>query len=139
MGGKTYKESTEFTVEAKVPEIFQKSGVKIISVKAADQQGNEITSYDKSRLGYAKVLVSSKFDTDALITVNVFDSKLTSLGINSFKTKLPRGESELLLSMFIPEGAEKGSANIYVNGFTDWPGRGGTPVTAEKSIGVKIR
>jgi len=67
----------------------------------------------------------------------LFDSDLTSLGVGSVKTTLT-GQSELVLSFFIPHDAVIGSADIYVNIFTDWPSNGGTPLTRESSANVLI-
>jgi len=80
----------------------------------------------------------------ALTTVNLFDSDLTSLGIGSFQVSSAANivwqteESAFVLSFFIPNDAASGTANIYANVFTDWPSQGGTPMTGEASVGVRI-
>jgi len=129
--GQTYLDSTEFTVKKDI------AGISILSVEATDQNGNPVTSFGKENLGFIKVKLASDSFTDSLITVNLFDSELTSLGIGSIKTSLS-GESELILSFFIPDDAIIGSANIYVNIFTDWPNNGGIPLTRESSAKVSI-
>ena len=129
--GQTYLESTEFTVKKDI------AGISILSVEPTDQNGDPVTSFGKENLGFVKVKLASDSITDSLITVNLFDSDLTSLGIGSIKTSLS-GESELVISFFIPDDAETGSADIYVNIFTDWPSNGGIPLTRESSTEVSI-
>jgi hypothetical protein len=130
--GRTYTDSTQFTVRSQF-------NVSIISVQATDQQGNPISVFNRGTNGFVKVVVSAESNTPSLVTVNLFDSELTSLGIGSFKTTLSPGESEMILSFFIPNDAVVGSADIYANAFSDWPSNGGTPLTRESSASVEIR
>jgi len=129
--GETYRDLIRFTVKKDI------AGISILSVEPTDQQGNPITSFGKEKQGYVKVKLDSDSFTTSLITVNIFDSDLTSLGTGSVKTTLS-GQSELVLSFFIPHDAVMGSADIYVNIFTDWPSNGGTPLTRESSAKVII-
>ena len=73
------------------------------------------------------------------VTINLFDSELTSLGIGSFKTTLGSGQSEMTLSFFVPNDASFGSGDIYANVFSDWPSQGGVPLTGESSTQVRIQ
>jgi len=84
------------------------------------------------------VPVTEYAPVDALVTVNMFDSGFTPIGIASFSTTIPAGQSEFQMSFTIPFDAAIGTANIYANVFTDWPSQGGTPLTAESSAGVMI-
>jgi len=133
VGGKNLKDSASFNIES------IRGGVSIISLQATDQQGNPISSFSKGKLGFVKVVVSAESSISSLVTVNLFDSELTSLGIGSFKTTLSQGQSEMVLSFFIPNDAVSGSADIYANAFSDWPSQGGTPLTGESSAIVSLR
>jgi len=133
ISGSTQKDSTSFLVKS------QAGRVSIVSLEATDQQGNTVSSFSKGKLSFAKVILSSDSSVSSLVTVNLFDSELTSLGIGSFKTTLPGGESEMTLSFFIPDDASSGTANIYANVFSDWPSNGGIPLTGESSVSVTIR
>ena len=133
IGGSTQKDSTSFLVKS------QAGRVSIVSLQATDQQGNTVSSFSKGKLSFAKVILSSDSSVSSLVTVNLFDSELTSLGIGSFKTTLSGGESEMTLSFFIPDDAASGTANIYANVFSDWPSNGGVPLTGESSVSVTIR
>ena len=133
VGGQTYRDTTIFKVES------LRGGVSIISLQPTDQQGNPVSSFSKGKLGFVKVIVSVESSISTLVTVNLFDSDLTSLGIGSFKTTLSPGQSEMVLSFFIPNDAVSGTANIYANAFSDWPSQGGTPLTGESSAIVSIR
>ena len=95
--------------------------------------------FTKGKLGFAKIVLSSDSSVSSLVTINLFDSDLTSLGIGSFKTTLSSGESEMTLSFFIPNDAEFGNGDIYANVFSDWPSQGGVPLTGESAIQVRIQ
>jgi len=133
VGGQNLKDTTTFTVES------ISGGVSILSLQPTDQQGNPVSSFSKGKLGFVKVVLSVESSVTSLVTINLFDSDLTSLGIGSFKTTLSPGQSEMVLSFFIPNDAVSGSANIYANAFSDWPSQGGIPLTGESSSRVSIR
>jgi len=105
---------------------------QITSVQVTDQQGNPST-LTKGTLGYVKVTVTSDVNITTLITVNLFDAELTTLGVGSVRSTLSEGESEIILSFLIPSNASSGNAEIFANGFTDWISNGGVPLTGEFS------
>ena len=104
----------------------------ISGVSATDQQGNS-SGLEAGEMGFIKVNLKSTKSITTLVTVNLFDSELTSIGIGSVKTTLSSGESEIILSFMIPDDAAIGPADIYVNAFSDWPSSGGIPLTNEAS------
>lgn len=112
--------------------------VSITQVQATDQMGNVISSFTKEKLGFVKVVLTTNSRVDALVTVNLFDSELTSIGVASFRTKLSEGQSEMLMSFFVPSDATIGAANIYANVLSDWPTNGGTPLTGENAASIVI-
>ncbi|QLH11928.1 hypothetical protein DSQ20_08485 [Nitrosarchaeum sp. AC2] len=126
-------DSTTFSVKS------TSSRVTIVSLQPTDQQGNAISSFTKGKLGFVKVVLNSDSNTNSLVTINLFDSELTSLGIGSFKTTLGSGQSEMTLSFFIPNDAKIGNGDIYANVFSDWPSQGGVPLTGESSTQVRIQ
>ena len=85
-------------------------------------------------IGFIKVNLESNKLISTLVTVNIFDSELTSIGIGSVKTALASGNSEIILSFMIPDDASLGMADIYVNAFSDWVSNGGIPLTREFAI-----
>ncbi len=85
------------------------------------------------------MVLSAKSSQSALATVNLFGSDFTSLGVGSFKSTLSPGQSEVILSFFIPNDAVLGTADIYSDVFTDWPTAGGVPLTGEASSSVEIK
>ncbi|MGI0022987.1 MAG: cupredoxin domain-containing protein, partial [Nitrososphaeraceae archaeon] len=131
IGGVTYKDTSRFKIES------QFNQIRIISVQGTDQQGNP-SSFVRGDLGFVKVVVSANKPIATLVTVNLFDSQLTTIGIASFRTTLSTGESEMILSFKIPEDAAVGTADIYANAFSDWPSNGGIPQTGEFSAQVRI-
>lgn len=133
LSGINYRDNAFFSVRS------DQAIVSIITLESTDQQGNPVSSFTKGKMGFVKVILNTESPESALVTVNLFDSELTSLGIGSFKTTLSQGNSELLLSFFIPADASTGNANIYANVFSDWPSQGGVPLTGEKSATVNLR
>lgn len=131
--GNTYQDSTEFVVQSLATQ------VSIISIEATDQQGNPVSTFSRGTNGFVKIVLGTESNTPSLTSVNLFGSDLTSLGINSLKTTLTSGESEILLSFFIPQDSVIGTADIYANVFSDWPSRGGVPLTREGSYPVRIQ
>ena len=111
----------------------QFNSFKITSVQVTDQKGNP-SNLEAGEIGFIKVNLESNKSIATLMTVNIFDADLTSIGIGSINTTLSSGDSEIILSFNIPDDAEIGSANIYVNAFSDWPSSGGIPLTTEVSI-----
>jgi len=133
ISGSKVSDSTSFSVKSTLVR------VNIVSLQPTDQQGNVVSSFTKGKLGFAKIILSSDSNASSLVTINLFDSDLTSLGIGSFKTTLSSGQSEMTLSFFIPNDAEFGTGDIYGNVFSDWPSQGGVPLTGESSSQVRIQ
>jgi len=133
LSGVSYSDTTFFSVHTDEP------SVSIVTLQATDQQGNPVSSFERGKMGFVKVILNVASSESALVTVNLFDSQLTSLGIGSFKTTLSPGDSEILLSFFITSDASSGTGNIYANVFSDWPSQGGTPLTGEASTTVNLR
>jgi len=130
--GKTVKDSTHFKIKS------QFNQFKIVNVQATDQQGNP-DDLQIGEIGFIKVNLESNKQISTLVTVNIFDADLTSIGIGSVKTSLSSGQSEIILSFMIPIDAAIGPADIYANAFSDWPSNGGIPLTSEFSISESIR
>ena len=129
--GNTVSDTAYFKVKS------QYNSFKITSVQVTDQQGNP-SNLEKGEMGFIKVNLEANKSITTLVTVNLFDSDLTSIGIGSIKTTLSSGNSEIILSFMIPVDASIGPANIYVNAFSDWPSNGGIPLTGEVSITENI-
>ena len=89
-------------------------------------------------MAYIKVTLTSDISIEPLVTVNLFDAELTTLGVGSVKSPLNQGGSEIILSFLIPDDAALGDADIFVNAFTNWVSSGGIPLTPEFSITAEI-
>ena len=129
--GNTVTDTTFFKVKS------QYNSFKITSVEVTDQQGNPST-LQAGEMGFIKVNLDATKAITTLVTVNLFDSDLTSIGIGSVKTTLSSGNSEIILSFMIPSDVAVGTSDIYVNAFSDWPSNGGIPLTSENSITENI-
>ena len=131
--GKNYEDTSKFTIKKDL------AGLSIKSVSATNQQGNPVNSFSQGNQGHIKIVTSSEsFMSGSLITVTILDSDLIVLGTSSIKTSISSGESEIILSYYIPDDTSVGVANIYVNAFTDWPSNGGIPLTRESSAEIGI-
>ena len=130
-GTRTVKDTTHFKVKS------QFNSFKITSVQVTDQKGNP-SNLEAGEIGFIKVNLESNKSIATLMTVNIFDAELTSIGIGSINTTLSSGGSEIILSFNIPDDAAIGPADVYVNAFSDWPSSGGVPLTTEVSITENI-
>jgi len=132
--GNTLTDSSRFDV------IGLPTGPKldIVSVIASDQQGNQVSSFNPGKIGFAKVVVSTDANVASLVTINLFGPDQTSLGIGSIGGTIAPGQSDWVTSFYIPDGIMSGQGVIYANVFTDWPSAGGTPLTPELSGAVTI-
>jgi len=129
--GNTVTESIYFKIKS------QYNQFQIASVEVTDQQGNSST-LNRGDMAYIKVTLTSDISIEPLVTVNLFDAELTTLGVGSVKSPLNQGESEIILSFLIPDDAVLGDADIFVNAFTNWGSSGGIPLTPEFSITAEI-
>lgn len=123
-GDRTEKDTAHFKVKS------QFNAFKITSVEVTNQKGNP-DDLVAGETGFIKVELESNKSIATLVTVNIFDSELTSIGIGSVQTTLSSGSSEIILSFMIPEDTALGPAEIFVNAFSDWPSNGGVPLTGE--------
>ncbi len=129
--GITYKASDVFKIQSQFDQI------RIVSVEPTDQRGNP-SDFETGQLGFVKVVLDANKDIAVLITVNLFDSDLTSIGIGSLKTTLNEGDTEMILSFMIPNDTALGQGEIFSSFFSDWPSDGGIPITNEVKAGVNI-
>ncbi|MHB8546148.1 MAG: beta strand repeat-containing protein [Nitrosotalea sp.] len=114
------------------------TGISIVSVQPTDQQGNPISLIKRGQTGYVKVIIDSNVSTQSLITVNIFDSNVSSLGTASAQYALSPGQSEVVLPYYVPAQSGTGLASVYANVFTDWPNKGGTSQSNELSYFVGL-
>ncbi|MDH2906526.1 MAG: hypothetical protein PXX83_00315, partial [Candidatus Nitrosotalea sp.] len=114
------------------------TGISIVSVQPTDQQGNPTSLIQRGQTGYVKVVIDSNVSVQSLITVNIFDSNVSSLGTASAQYALSPGQSEVILPYYVPAQSGTGLASVYANVFTDWPNKGGTSQSNELSYFVGL-
>ncbi|MHB8602435.1 MAG: hypothetical protein ACYC6W_06140 [Nitrosotalea sp.] len=114
------------------------NGIAIISVQPTDQQGNPVSLIPRGQTGYVKVVIQSDVNSQSLVTVNLFDSNISSLGTASAQYTLSPGQSEVVLPYYVPAESGTGLASVYANIFTDWPNKGGTSQSNEQSYFVGL-
>ncbi|OLD41918.1 MAG: hypothetical protein AUI60_00220 [Thaumarchaeota archaeon 13_1_40CM_2_39_4] len=111
--------------------------VSITSIQPVDQQGKPVSAFAKGRNAFAKVALFSTSNQTALTTIDLIGSDLTSLGTGSIKSSFNQTK-EMTLSFFIPDSATSGTADICVDVYSNWPEKGGIPLTAESCVKVQI-
>ncbi|MEM3731339.1 MAG: cohesin domain-containing protein [Candidatus Bathyarchaeia archaeon] len=114
--------------------------INIVNVVPCNQSGYPQTSFEVGTIAYFKVVVNStSFNTEPiLVTVNIFDSYNTTLGVVSFKGAILPGTSTFILGLPIPSSLSPGTAKVYANAYTDWPYYGGVNYCPEKSAEFEI-
>lgn len=111
--------------------------VSIISIQPMDQAGDPVLAFAKGTNGFAKVYLSSQSNHTALTTVDLTRSDLTNLGIGSVRDILNQ-TNEISFSFFIPVTTADGTANVCADVYSDWPDKGGFPLTTESCTTVQI-
>jgi hypothetical protein len=114
--------------------------VKIVEVVPSNQSGYPAAGFELGSMGYFKVTVNNtSFELETvLVTVNMYDSSNTTLGVVSFKGMIMPGVSTFILGLPVSPAASVGSAKVYANAFTDWPYFGGVPYCPEVSATFTI-
>src|SRR4029077_19015390 len=78
------------------------SGISIVSVQPTDQQGNPVSLIKRGQTGYVKVVIDSSASAQSLVTLNLFDSNISSLGTVSAQYTLSPGQSEVIVPYYVP-------------------------------------
>ncbi|MDE1826282.1 MAG: hypothetical protein KGH83_01660 [Thaumarchaeota archaeon] len=114
------------------------NGIQITSVQPTDQNGNPVSTFTRGENGYVRVNISSSYGAQTLVTINLFDSNLDTLGTGSAEYTVNPGASEVVVPYYVPTQASTGLASIYANALTDWPNKGGTSDSHELSYFVGL-
>jgi len=125
-------EEIEILIAAPVPDLTIKE------VRATAEDGSDVEKYDAGDLAYFSTNLNTNSTTPVLVTVNVFDSEQNTLGVGFFKSTIGEGDSEIILGFELPEDLVSGVAQVYTNIFTDWPDKGGVPVSDEIKASIEI-
>ena len=115
--------------------------LNVTDVTPCDQNGNPKESFSKGTLAYFNVTVRNN-DIEmrwVLVTVTVYDNSQAPLGVASFEGVVQQNSTFcVIMSVPIPETAETGTATVYANAYSGWPGIGGKPYCPEKSKTFQI-
>jgi predicted secreted protein len=112
----------------------------IIDLISTNQQGDRKGSFNRGSLASFQVTLeySALSLGHVLITVNIYDSNNTSIGVASFQGPTTPGISTFIISVPIPASAHLGNATVYANAFSDWPHKGGVPYCPEVSATFQV-
>ena len=114
------------------------NGIQITSVQPTDQNGNSVSTFTRGQNGYVRVNISSSYAVPTLVTINLFDSNLDTLGTGSAQYTINPGTSEVVIPYYVPTQASTGLASIYANVLSGWPNKGGTSESHELSYFVGL-
>lgn len=116
------------------------SPLKIKEVISCNQTGYPKDAFQKGTMAYFKVTINSTALTpqNTLITINLYDNALTTIGIVSFQGPILPGISTIIFGIPIQTSVTTGTATVYANAYTDWPHLGGFPHCPEKSATLEI-
>ena len=116
--------------------------ITIVEVVPCDSGGTPKDSFEIGKLAFFNVTIENSGTEwkNAIITFNVYDANMVSLGIAWGIVPVSPGiHPGLLIKSFpIPEWAYSGAGMVYVNAFTDWPNAGGVSYCPEKSATFNI-
>jgi hypothetical protein len=114
--------------------------LKAIELTPCDYAGNPKGSFETGSMAYFKVEINNTAlePANLLMTINIYDSNNTAIGVASFQGSITSGVSTFIIGVPIPSSAHLGNATVYANAFTDWPRNGGTPYYPEISVAFQI-
>ncbi len=116
--------------------------VEIVSLYASDDGGNPVSAFTRGDRAYFTVAVRNNkvIQQHVLLTVNVYDSTLIPLGLESIGTDVNPGALLMYVaSVTIETWASLGTAPAYANVYSDWPMNGGHPLGLEATTNFSIR
>lgn len=116
------------------------SKIEIVELTACDESGHAVNGFPVATTAYFKIIVQSTSleAEEILLTVNVYDSSGTAIGVISFSGPIGSGTTTFRPGFPIPETASVGTATVYVNILTDWPHLGGVPYCPEESTTFEV-
>ncbi|MGI0102375.1 MAG: hypothetical protein ACREA7_07255, partial [Nitrosotalea sp.] len=114
------------------------NGIQITSVQPTDQNGNPVSTFTRGQDGYVRINISSSYTVPTLVTIDIFDSNLDTLGTGSAQYTINPGTSEVVIPYYVPAQSSTGLASIYANVLTAWPNNGGTSESHELSYFVGL-
>ena len=120
---------------------YTELSIRIIEVVPCDQLGRPVSGFAAGTVANFKVtlnctLVGAK---EILLTINVYDAGVTTIGVVSFQGPVASGITTFILGLPIPTTASVGNARVYASALSDWPHLGGTPYCPEASSTFEIR
>lgn len=114
--------------------------IEIVELTPCDESGHVVSSFMAGMTAYFKITVqSTSLEAEQiLLTVNVYDSSGTAIGVISFNGPIGSETTTFMPGFPIPETASVGTATVYVNILTDWPHLGGVPHCPEESTTFEV-
>jgi len=115
--------------------------LKIIDAYTSDSAGNPRSKFKVGTSVYVTTVIENMGPNSEtiLVTVALSDYIFQPLGISLSICSIPSQSSLIFtFSIPIPKWAVNGSANAFVNVFTDFPSKGGVPYCEEKAVTFEI-
>jgi hypothetical protein len=107
--------------------------IELVELTPCDAFGHGMRSFAAGTTAYFKITVqSTSLEAEQiLLTINLYDSRRTAIGVVSFKGPIGSEKTIFIPGFPIPKTAVLGTATVYVNILTDWPHLGGVPYCPE--------
>lgn len=114
--------------------------LKASEITPCDNSGSPEGSFETGSMANFKLRIDNTALelANVLMTINIYDSNNTAIGVASFQGPITSGVSTFIIGVPIPSSAHLGNATVYANAFTDWPRNGGTPYCSEVSATFQI-
>jgi len=114
--------------------------IEIVELTSCDESGYAVNGFTAGTTVYFKITVqSTSLEAEQiLLTVNVYDSSGTAIGVISFSGPIGSETTTFRPGFPIPETVSLGTATVYVNVLTDWPHLGGVPHCPEESTTFEV-
>lgn len=115
--------------------------IEILNVTPCDQYGTPQYTFTVGKLCFFNITVKNN-DIEIrniFISVNIYDSTNTPIGITGFQTQIySNSTGQVILSLPLPKTAVNGKARAYANIYSLRPKQGGKPYGPEKSAEFNI-
>lgn len=115
--------------------------INITEFFPCDSNGNPQSSFNRGGKANFKASVRNNklVEQQVLLTINVYDSTLTPIALDSLVTTLNPGASMTLLAAIQTDSLMSlGNAPAYANAYTGWPQDGGYPLCPEKAANFTL-
>ncbi|MEM3361453.1 MAG: hypothetical protein QXV85_09665 [Candidatus Bathyarchaeia archaeon] len=114
--------------------------VEVMSLYSCNQYGEPKNVFQIGEMAYFNVVIKNNEQNQlqAVVYVNPYDSSNASIGLATLETTLSPGTASMIMGIPIEFVATSGYAIVYAGVLTDYPEKGGTPLSTEGKASFSI-